>query len=71
MVKVALAALLSGYGVRRVDDWAWVGGFALHEAFGRRVADVSDPRVVQFPHLVAVRSRLGVLGSRGLQKFRT
>ena len=25
------------------------GGFALHEAFWRRVADVSDPRVVQFP----------------------
>ena len=25
------------------------GGFALHEAFGRRVAGVSDPRVVQFP----------------------
>ena len=26
-----------------------MGGFALHEAFWRRVADVSDPRVVQFP----------------------
>ena len=26
-----------------------VGGFALHEAFWRRVAGVSDPRVVQFP----------------------
>ena len=25
------------------------GGFALHEAFLRRVAGVSDPRVVQFP----------------------
>ena len=25
------------------------GGFALHEAFLRRVADVSNPRVVQFP----------------------
>ena len=25
------------------------GGFALHEAFLRRVASVSDPRVVQFP----------------------
>ena len=25
------------------------GGFALHEACGRRVAGVSDPRVVQFP----------------------
>ena len=25
------------------------GGFALHEAFWRRVADVSNPRVVQFP----------------------
>ena len=25
------------------------GGFALHEAFWRRVAGVSDPRVVQFP----------------------
>ena len=25
------------------------GGFALHEAFSRRVAGVSDPRVVQFP----------------------
>ena len=28
---------------------ASVGGFALHEAFLRRVASVSDPRVVQFP----------------------
>ena len=28
---------------------ASVGGFALHEAFLRRVAGVSDPRVVQFP----------------------
>ena len=27
--------------------WRW--GFALHEAFLRRVAGVSDPRVVQFP----------------------
>ena len=27
----------------------WLGGFALHEAFWRRVAGVSDPRVVQFP----------------------
>ena len=26
-----------------------MGGFALHEAFLRRVAGVSDPRVVQFP----------------------
>ena len=26
-----------------------MGGFALHEAFLRRVADVSNPRVVQFP----------------------
>lgn len=26
-----------------------VGGFALHEAFWRRVAGVSNPRVVQFP----------------------
>ena len=25
------------------------GGFALHEAFWRRVVGVSDPRVVQFP----------------------
>ena len=25
------------------------GGFALHEAFSRRVAGVSNPRVVQFP----------------------
>ena len=25
------------------------GGFALHEAFLRRVVGVSDPRVVQFP----------------------
>ena len=25
------------------------GGFALHEAFWRRVAGVSNPRVVQFP----------------------
>ena len=28
---------------------AAMGGFALHEAFLRRVAGVSDPRVVQFP----------------------
>ena len=28
-----------------------VGGFALHEAFSRRVAGVSGPRVVQFPPL--------------------
>ena len=28
---------------------AAMGGFALHEAFLRRVASVSDPRVVQFP----------------------
>ena len=27
------------------------GGFALHKAFWRRVAGVSDPRVVQFPPL--------------------
>ena len=26
-----------------------MGGFALHEAFSRRVAGVSNPRVVQFP----------------------
>ena len=32
---------------------ASVGGFALHEAFLRRVAGVSDPRVVQFPRLMA------------------
>ena len=37
---------------------AAMGGFALHEAFLRRVAGVSDPRVVQFPRLVAARSRL-------------
>ena len=31
-----------------------MGGFALHEAFLRRVAGVSDPRVVQFPRLAAM-----------------
>ena len=30
---------------------AAMGGFALHEAFWRRVAGVSNPRVVQFPPL--------------------
>ena len=30
------------------------GGFALQEAFWRRVAGVSDPRVVQFPRLAAM-----------------
>ena len=34
------------------------GGFALHEAFWRRVAGVSDPRVVQFPRLAAARPRV-------------
>ena len=29
------------------------GGFALHEAVARRVAGVSDPRVVQFPPLLS------------------
>ena len=37
---------------------AAMGGFALHEAFLRRVAGVSDPRVVQFPRLVAMTPRL-------------
>ena len=37
------------------DRAAAVGGFALHEAFLRRVAGVSDPRVVQFPRLAAAR----------------
>ena len=34
------------------------GGFALHEALWLRVAGVSEPHVVQFPRLVAVRPRL-------------
>ena len=38
-----------------------VGGFARYEAVVQRVAGVSDPRVVQFPHRVAVRSRLEVV----------
>ena len=37
------------------------GGVALHEAVVQRVAGVSDPRVVQFPHRVAVRSQLEVV----------
>ena len=41
-----------------------VGGFALHEAFWRRVAGVSDPRVVQFPLWVLVGSRRGISESR-------
>ena len=32
---------------------AAMGGFALHDALLRRVAGVSNPRVVQFPRLVA------------------
>ena len=32
---------------------AAMGDFALHDALLRRVAGVSDPRVVQFPRLVA------------------
>ena len=39
------------------------GGFALHEAFGRRVAGVSDPRVVQFPPLLSAAS--GFVRARG------
>ena len=36
--------------LRTVRSSIWCdGGFALHEAFLRRVAGVSDPRVVQFP----------------------
>ena len=35
-----------------------VGGFALHEAFLRRVAGVSDPRVVQFPPIGGASPRL-------------
>ena len=46
-----------------------VGGFALHEAFWRRVAGVSDPRVVQFPRLVAVGSRPRAAGSRVSRNF--
>ena len=38
-----------------------MGGFALHEAFSRRVAGVSNPRVVQFPRLVTARSRFAVV----------
>ena len=34
---------------------AAMGGFALHEAFLRRVAGVSDPRVVQFPPIGGTR----------------
>ena len=37
------------------------GGFALHEAFRGRVVGVSDPRVVQFPRLVAVSTQLEVV----------
>ena len=51
------------------DRAAAVGGFALHEAFWRRVAGVSDPRVVQFPRLVAVGSRRGVSESRVSRNF--
>ena len=40
------------------------GGFALHEAFWRRVAGVSDPRVVQFPpRLMAARPRFEAVRS--------
>ena len=37
------------------------GGFALHEAFWRRVAGVSNPRVVQFPRLAAARAWFAVV----------
>ena len=55
---------------RSLRDWRGkCRGFSLHEAFWQRVIGVSDPRVVQFPHLVAVRSRHGVLGSRVSRNF--
>ena len=44
-------------------------GFSLHEAFWRRVIGVSDPRVVQFPRLVVVRSRHRATGSRVSRNF--
>ena len=34
---------------------AAMGGFALHDALLRRVAGVSDPRVVQFPPIGGTR----------------
>ena len=34
------------------------GGFALHDAFWRRVVGVSEARVVQFPRLATARPRL-------------
>jgi len=37
------------------------GGFALHEALLRRIDGVSEHHVVQFPRLVAVRSRFEVV----------
>ena len=37
------------FGVAGAYYMVTVGGFALHEAFLRRVAGVSNPRVVQFP----------------------
>ena len=44
----------------RLADSAFVLviGCAAHEAFWRRVADVSEARVVQFPRLVTARPRL-------------
>ena len=38
-----------------------MGGFALHEALLRRVAGVSNPRVVQFPRLAAARAWFAVV----------
>ena len=43
------AALRRSWRRRGALGAGYDGGFALHEAFWRRVADVSDPRVVQFP----------------------
>jgi len=61
---------VDGAGVG-VAGGASVGGFALHEAFWRRVAGVSDPRVVQFPLLGGGEDGVvEVEGSRDLQKFR-
>ena len=48
---MSLGALHAGNG----------GGFALHEALLRRIDGVSEHHVVQFPRLVAVRSRFEVV----------
>ena len=51
--RVGIAACLRGL----LDASALMGGFALLEALWLRVTGVSEPHVVQFPRLVAVRSR--------------